>query len=347
MVLPLLALLAMSDPSAKLLSFNASTSFPPVGPSQTQDLGTLDPGMDFDEAIVSWNVDNPAAAEVKVNVQAVQNGIESKSFCLADWSYDTHLHPRTSVNGQKDALGAVMTDTLHLNSPAQKLKLSLDLSTLSPGESPKLKLVTVCFSNTKTASSISNGPSPAWGKNIDVPERAQNNYPNGGVLCSATTVSMMLWHYAKELGRPELNRDVPEVEAGVWDVAFKGAGNWPFNTAYAGGFPGIRAYVARFNSMSDLEKWIEAGIPVGISVSFDMLRGKPLSPQESGHLIVLTGFLPNGDPLVNDPAFKDGVHKSYPRADFEKAWAYSHHTVYLIYPESAKVPANTDGLWVP
>jgi hypothetical protein len=305
--------------------------------------------LDFDEAIVSWNVENPEAAGLSVLVRAIQEGKETKEFDLGEWSADASLRKRVSVNGQEDASGTVLTDTLHLIAPAQAVHLRVVMSKLKEGPTPSLKFLTVCFSNIKAAPIDLSGlpASKAWGTDIQVPTRAQGNYPNGGVLCSPTSVSMLLWHYSQKLSRPDLNRDVPEVEAGVWDFVYKGAGNWPFNVAFAGSFPGMRGYVARFATISDLEKWIEAGLPVACSVSFDLLRGKELSKGESGHLIVLTGFTPTGDPIVNDPAFKEGVHKIYPREDFEKAWLYSHRTVYLIYPEDSKPPEAIDRLWAP
>lgn len=186
--------------------------------------------------------------------------------------------------------------------------------------------------------------SDAWGKTIDVPMRAQGDYPNGGVLCSATSTSMMLWHYSRVLRRPELDRDVPEVEASVWDTVYKGAGNWPFNVAYSGSFAGMRAYVTRFSAISDLEKWIAVGLPVVCSVSFDMLRGAPTGG--SGHLVVLVGFTETGDPVINDPARRGDVRHVYKRADFERAWLYSKRAVYIVHPEDAKPPTGGEGRWL-
>ncbi len=340
-----LAALALSPMPAHLIAFAPNTKFPDKGASVTQTFGPFEASVPFDEAIVSWNVEHPEGAVLKVEARAIQDGVPTKWYTMADWSYDTSLHPRESINGQKDDHGTVDTDTLRLKQPAQQIELNVTMQNDGTGEAPSLKYLSVCFSDTQDPKADEPKASDAWGKTLDVPERAQNNYPNGGVLCSATSVSMMLWHYANVLNRPELNQDVPVVESMVWDSVFKGAGNWPFNTAYAGSFPGMRAYVARFAAISDLEKWIAAGLPVVCSVSFDLLRGKPLSPEESGHLIVLVGFTKDGDPVVNDPAFKDSVRKSYPRADFEKAWLYSHRTVYLIYPADANVPTPSDGLW--
>ena len=75
----------------------------------------------------------------------------------------------------------------------------------------------------------------AWGTTLAVPERSQMVYPNGGpVWCSPTSTSMVMAYWSEKLGEPALNRPVPEVAAAVYDVVYRGNGNWPFNTAYAG-----------------------------------------------------------------------------------------------------------------
>jgi len=343
MLLP--ASIALAASIARFASIEPNAVFPEMGSPSVKSFGPFDAGMDFNEAIVSWNVDNPATAALKVEARAVQGTHVTKWYTMGDWASDTKLHPRASVNDQRDADGTVDTDTLHLQSPGQKLEIQVTMNTLAAGPKPVLKFLGVSFGNTAEQTADMPVSCPAWGRTIDVPERAQNNYPNGGVLCSATSVSMLLDYYSHNLNRPEMDRDVPDVEAGVWDSVYKGAGNWPFNTAFAGSFTGMRAYVARLTAISDLEKWIEAGFPVACSVSFDMLRGKPLSPDEQGHLVVLVGFTPDGDPIFNDPAFADQVRKPYKRADFEKAWLYSHRTVYFVYPVGVPIPDSADGLW--
>jgi hypothetical protein len=345
MLITTVAVVAFASSAAKLVAIKPDLEFPAPGATITRTFGPFEAGIEFNEAIVSWNIEHPQVAAIKVEARALGPDHTTKWYTLGDWAADTKLHPRESVNHQADGDGTVDTDTLRLKKPGQALEISVTLQTLAEGATPRLKFLSVSFADTKIKSADQPIESSAWGKTIDVPERAQNNYPNGGVLCSATSVSMMLWHYSKQLNRPELDHDVPDVQAGVWDSVYKGAGNWPFNTAYAGSFEGLRAYVARLNAISDLEKWIDAGLPVVTSVSFDMLRGKPLSPTESGHLVVLVGFTSTGDPVINDPAFAGHVRKVYPRADFEKAWLYSHRTVYLIYPETAKLPEDPNHLW--
>jgi hypothetical protein len=183
----------------------------------------------------------------------------------------------------------------------------------------------------------------AWGKTIQVPEKSQMAYPNGGVLCSPTTVSMLLTHWSRTLKQPDLDHDVPDVVKGVYDANWHGTGNWPFNTAYAGSFPGMRGYVSRFSDVSELEDWIAAGLPVGISLDYDRLRGK--GPGPNGHLVVCVGFTPEGDVILNDPGTSKNVRKTFPRKSLVYAWAYSKNTVYLIYPESAALPNDRFCHW--
>src|SRR5437588_7455401 len=123
---------------------------------------------------------------------------------------------------------------------------------------------------------------------IAVSKKTQLIYPHGGVLCSPTTVSMLLGFWSQRLIRPELDLEVPAIETEVYDDKFQGAGNWSFNTALGGSFRGMRGYVTRLTDLSELEDWIASGIPVGMSVCYDRLRG--VGPGPNGHLVVCRGF---------------------------------------------------------
>jgi hypothetical protein len=307
----------------------------------------IQPGLPFNEVIPSWNVDNAVNGSIKVEIRLSSKTASSVWYTMADWTGDKSWAPRQSVENQRDALAAVFTDTLKLKVPGERVDVRVTMRTKEAAESlPSLKLLTLCFSDTRaTTVQESWESSPHWPSLVDVPQRAQGNYPNGKVLCSATSTSMLLWHWSKVLAIPEIDRDVPEVEANVWDPVYKGAGNWPFNTAYFGSFPGMKGCVSRLTGIGDLEELTAAGIPVACSVSFDMIRGRPLSKGESGHLILVVGFTEDGTPIINDPAFKDGVRKTYLRTDFEKAWCYSHRTVYLMVPDRVELPEDSRQVW--
>ena len=338
----LAAMLAASPVS--LIAWSEGRAFPEeVGQTAVLELSDLTPAKPFNEAIVSWNISPAKGAHLTVEARA-KGEKTTKWYTLAEWQIDDHAQ-RVSVEKQKDEDGDVLTDTLRLKKPLSSLDLRLKLKRTVTGPTPVLRLVTVSTSDTLVRPASDFNPHPAWGKVVDVPQRAQGNYPRGGVLCSPTSLSMVLWHYANQLGRPELNKDVPEVEANVWDRVYDGAGNWPFNAAYAGSFDGIVSYVTRFRGIQDLEKWVEAGLPVICSVSLDVLKGSE-KPRESGHLVVLVGFDANGDPVFNDPAWREQVRRTYRRENFEQAWLTSSRTVYIVHPREAKVPQGGDGIWL-
>jgi hypothetical protein len=340
------ATVAVAGPAAKTESVAGPIAFPDAGREATFTVTGIRPEMRFDEVIPSWNVQPAKGASIRIELRG-RNGAETtKWFRLADWSLDGQLWPRESLNGQKDADGDVLTDTLRFFRRFEELDLQVTMRWSGLGERPQLRLMTLAYADRERI--VPNDRAQrtgAWGKFVDVPERAQGNYPRGNVLCSPTCVSMMLWHWSEVLKRPELDRDVPEVEAGVWDPVYRGAGNWPFNTAYAGSFPGIRGYVARFTSIADLERWTEVGVPVVCSVSLNLLRGMP-PKGDTGHLVILVGFTADGDPIFNDPAKRDEVRRIFRRADFERAWLNSRRTVYLIHPENVRIPKGGNGLWL-
>ena len=166
-------------------------------------------------------------------------------------------------------------------------------------------------------------------------------YGQGEGWCSPTTLSMLLAYWAEVLQRHDLQQSVPRIATQVYDATYKGTGNWPFNTAYVAQF-NLRAYITRMYSFNQIEKWIQAGVPVGISISYakDKLPNSPI-PSTAGHLLVVRGFTANGDVITNDPAApaNEAVRIVYNRYDLAQAWLNgSHGLVYVIYPENWPVP---------
>jgi hypothetical protein len=147
----------------------------------------------------------------------------------------------------------------------------------------------------------------------------------------------MLAYWAQELKRSELDLAVPAVAAGVHDPNSGGTGNWSFNMAFAGRFDGIRAFVTRLYDLAQVEDCIAAGVPVALSVSFDLLNGKN-QDQANGHLVVVVGFTESGDVVLNDPwpnpKGENRVRKIAPRERVIRAWQRSKQTAYIIHPEN-------------
>src|SRR5262249_10889257 len=161
----------------------------------------------------------------------------TKNYTMGIWSGDRALNPRESVKNQKDDDGEVQTDTLVLKRPGAKVQLRIIMK--SDDANVTISFVGLSFSAGKPNTEPLHPNRAAWGKELDVPERSQLAYKGGEPWCSPTSTSMSLSYWSKTLKRPELDRDVPEVASNVFDPNWEGTGNWPFNTAYAGSFPGM------------------------------------------------------------------------------------------------------------
>jgi hypothetical protein len=300
----------------------------------------------WDQLVASWNVETPPGAGLKVEARALHPDHATKFYTLGLWSSDPAKHPRESVRGQKDQDGDVLTDTLVLSQPCHRAQLRVTLVGTEAGSKPRLGFVGLSLLDSKACPPALPPERAPWGKTIPVPQRSQVNYPGGvSAWCSPTAVSMVLAYWAGELKRPELDQDVPAVVEGVFDRNWPGTGNWAFNTAFAGSLPGMRAYVTRLSDVSELEAWLAHGIPVVVSVSYDLLRGKPKGPDDAGHLVVCVGFTAAGDVMVNDPGASKDIRRTFPRKDLVAAWANSHNTVYLIHPIEAKTPPDRFEHW--
>jgi hypothetical protein len=301
----------------------------------------------WNELIVSWNADAPVGTFLKIEASANLPDHKTKFYTLGNWSPDNKIFPRASVRGQKDTDANVDTDTLILKQLANAAQIRVTLGGTN-GALPALKFLGASFANTKIPTATRPPNRAAWGKIISTPEHSQHGYPNEKGWCSPTSLSMVLSRWAEILNRPEMNLTVPEVAAKVYDHDFKGTGNWPFNTAFAGSFSGMRSYVTRFDDLSEVEDWIAAGIPVILSARWDWLQpGRPFD--SDGHLIVCIGFTENGDVVINDPATRlekgESVRHIYRRGDVIHSWTKSHNAVYLVYPANAEIPANRYGHW--
>jgi hypothetical protein len=309
--------------------------------------------LHWNELVVSWNAALPANAYLTIEARGLYTKnaapYATKFYVLGRWSGDTKQYARQSVNGQADGDGDVQTDTLILKQRGAQVQIRLRLGdTSGTTETSEALIPLVRFLGLALLdNTFENKPRPAnrvaWGKTIAVPERFQNDFRDlgGAVWCSPTSVSMILAYWSGVLQRPELTMTIPQVAQAVHDPQWPGTGNWVFNTAFAGSFPNLRAYVTRFNDLNDVEAWIAAGVPVALSVNYGLLKGEK---SQGGHLVVCNGFTANGDVIIADPGRKPKVGEKYrvfPRKDVIAGWGASHNTVYLIYPESLAPPANS------
>jgi hypothetical protein len=300
----------------------------------------------WDDLVISWNAVTPSGTGLQIEARAIYPERATQYYTLGYWSEDTSQQRRESVTGQKDEDGDVKTDTLVLKLPANRLQLRVSLFGADGRTVPRLKLIGLSVLNSKAALMPQGSNKSAWGRSLPVPERSQLSYQGGREWCSPTAVSMVLAYWSAVLKRPELDVDVSRVAAGVFDPNWPGTGNWPFNTAFAGRFDGMRGCVVRLADVAELEALVAVRVPLIVSVSYDALYAR-LPDKGNGHLVVCDGFTDRGDVVINDPwadfANGDTVKQVVPRENFVRAWRHSRQTAYLIRPENWPVPHS--GRW--
>ncbi|MGH2480695.1 MAG: C39 family peptidase, partial [Ktedonobacteraceae bacterium] len=304
----------------------------------------------FTTLVASWNATTPAGTWMEVHVRVLGSKGWTHWYNLPIWASDLSTINRHSVDGQSDKTGSVSTDTFFASPSATAYQLSLTLFTTSPSVSLTLKRVGVIASYDSTSFPTIAPDRSVWGTNLNVPQRSQMlpqyqglGYGGGGeVWCSPTSTSMVMAYWSTVLNQANLNQTVPDAAQGTYDFTYQGTGNWPFNTAYSAEFGGMHSFVTRMYSMSQIEQWIKAGVPIVISIAFKsgQLPGAPIN-SSTGHLIVVRGFDASGNVIVNDPAFSTDatVETTYNRADLQNVWlSGSNGTAYVNYPEGWSVP---------
>lgn len=287
----------------------------------------------FDRAIVSWNGSAPPGGRLELDVRAWIAERWTQFYPLAVWS-STPEGPRHSIPGHGDADGGIETDTLRLTRCAEALQICVRLV---PGTSasPVLTGLAAILSDSRRTVAAQSSSSAIQEVELEVPRRSQQAFAEGArSWCSPVSVTMVLEYWGKRLGRP-LADPVPLAALLTWDSAYQGAGNWPFNTAYAS-TKGLRACVTRLADLAEAAGYLRRSVPLVLSIGWDegQLEGAHL-PASRGHLVVLRGFTAEGDPIVNDPAAPDEtqVRTIFPRASFEQAWlGHSGGIAYLIEP---------------
>jgi hypothetical protein len=330
-----------------------------------------EPGSPFTRLVPSWSVENQEGTWVVIEVQARRvGGGETRWWSFGTWSYGDASTKRRSTAGQRDADGTVETDTLIASAPlvAYRMRVTLERRAGQNGIVALRSVGAVASDPTTTATSSPSATGPAAAKELAVPALSQEihageypEYDGGGeAWCSPTSTAMVLAFWGRGPRQSELAwvdprfRD-PQVDHAArytYDAVYRGAGNWPFNTAYAAVF-GLHAFVTQLRSLAEAERFIAAGIPLiaSVKVAPGALPGFLLPQGTNGHLLVIRGFAPSGDVIANDPAAlsNETVRRVYPRAAFERAWlGGSFGTVYVIHPPDRPLPervANVTPNW--
>lgn len=288
---------------------------------------------EFSELVASWNVDTPVESEVELLIKVGVGDEWSQWFSYGKWS---HRGQRGSVKGQKDEIGKLSIDTLEILNDkfSNGIMYSIELTREDEkSPSPRVRNIFLALKLKEDTKKVFALKKEEYLVDLHVPERSQMIVPEiGNVICSPTSLSMVLEYYGLSFDTEKVAENVLDKEANIY-------GNWSYNVAY-GGTKAKYSYVARFSSVDDIKIKISKGIPVVASIktkSEDTLIGAPQT-YPYGHLIVIRGFKEkDGEEyiIVNDPAAPEveTVRREYKVSDFEKAW---NKIVYIISQDFIK-----------
>ncbi|GAB2471854.1 peptidase C39 family protein [Luteococcus sediminum] len=328
-------------------------------------------GISARDLVCSWNASTQPGSAVRIQLRArTAAGTWTKWFVMGLWgssSANATSPARTSVNGQYDSLAVVSTDTLRARTSAHFTHVQARLELLRTAGTTAMPIISQLAVVGSTAAQSSTPVSPvgvARGLALDVPAYSQmmhiGHYPawNGGgeAWCSPTSTVMVLDHWGAGASSaetawvrptPHIDPQVEQVVRGVWDAAYQGTGNWPFNVAYASA-RGLAGFVTRLRSLTEAELFIKAGIPLIVSTSFSSSQLTGAGFGTNGHLMVLRGFDARGNVLVNDPASQMKasnalVRRTYDRAQFESAWGRTGGTSCVLHPKGHALPPRPAG----
>jgi hypothetical protein len=303
-------------------------------------------GFDATELVASWNAQTPPGTWIQVELHGTYNtGGQTPWYVMGRWASGDQDIKRATLDGQGDPWSTIWTDTFSIDDAeagvllrSYQLRLTLYRA---PGQaaSPQVRMLGAMSSNVPDRFTVAPSEGGiAWGTELPVPRYSQNihrgeypEYDNGGeAWCSPTSTEMVVEYWGWKPSAEDtawVNPDYadPTVDHAArmtYDYEYEGAGNWPFNTAYAASFPGLDARVTRLHSLDEVERFIKAGIPVVTSQSFLASELDGANYGTAGHLFVVVGFTADGDVIVNDPASSsnEAVRNVYKRSQFEQIW---------------------------
>jgi hypothetical protein len=333
------------------------------------------PTFALTELVASWTTDTPTGTWIQVEMHGTTTaGTTTKWYVMGRWtsqmpSETTGDIHRTSLGGQGDADGFIAIDTFFPGKDVALTDYQLRVTLYrkhGTTAAPTVRSVGAIASALPDDKSVPAGPlGGAEGINLDVPQYSQEvhqgEYPEfdggGEAWCSPTSTEMIVEYWgagptADDLaGIPYDDPSVDYAAMHTFDWHYSGAGNWPFNTAYAGAF-GLEGEVVQLRSLTEAEQFISAGIPLVVSVAFKKSELDNAGYGTNGHLMVIRGFTPTGDVIANDPASRlipsnDAVENVFDRQQFANVWlptSRSGGIAYVIHPAGTPLPANTSGL---
>lgn len=325
------AAIDLGEPARVVIHDTDSRSFPRDGLWTSP---VVETEFQVTEVLPSWNADAPGDTGLRfeARVRDAASGEWSPWLHMGSWGEPSgSLRRVVSFDG-----GEVDVDVLVLERPADALQLRVRLESrsLDRAVGPSLRRLAVAYSGPVSdearRSALMPPPDLAgaeWSRVLDVPHQGQGQLgrPLSAMCCSPTSTTMVL----QALGA---GASLLENSMAIYDPDYQIFGNWNRAVAYAGSL-GLDAWLTRYRSWDQAKASIAEGQPVicSIRVSRGDLDGVTYT---GGHLVVLRGFTPEGDPVINDPAYGGdrGRAVTHRAEQFARVWLEHGGVGYIIRP---------------
>jgi hypothetical protein len=303
----------------------------------------------FNELIASFNVATPGSTGVTLDIRVEQAGVWSPWVYMQSWGKT--LTPPDRVTHWDG--GRVDVDTLMLDKPATKYQVRVSLVSFeydAKTPMPFIRRLSICYTGVvsdpdrrarllRDSHAPTTRPAADWARDLSVPFRGQGENrvpkPIRSLICSPTSTSMVLQFYG-------IDRPTIENATAMYDPSYDLFGNWGRAVSRAGEL-GLDGYLTRFRNWDQVHEMIARGVPVIASIRFRTGEVKGfLYESTDGHLLVIRGFKPNGDVIVNDPARKEkGNGVVYKADELAKAW-FDHGGVGYVIERPKNSTATTE-----
>lgn len=260
--------------------------------------------ISFTKMVGSWAATYPATnATVEVQYRLKTGTTWTGYLSYRQWARGkTNSSVSASVSGAKISVDEISTTGAAATGFQYTITLRRATGTAA---SPKVSLVSTSLYNaSRNTSGIYNVLNYPTSKQYSISILRQQDVPSiGGIICSATTSTMLLrWKGATSFGgytRPHeyIAKIVKDSGAGIY-------GNWCYNTCIIGSY-GYDSYVRHMYSYQEIVRHLAYVGPLGISVG-GTVAGSFGSYTTGGHLMVVKGYSRSGSTVtfnINDPNY--------------------------------------------
>ena len=286
----------------------------------------------MDELLPSWNPICPpdTGVTIELRVRDRHYGEWSPWLYLGQWGRTQHKVNRA----MSFRFGEVKTDELILTQPADAYQVRIGFEHYGlTDEMPALRRVSVSYVGPGSRRPSTDRPlAPAdWARDLPVPFLPQGDgHPLvTSEICSPTSTAMVMSYRGVPVG-------IMDNALAIYDREHEMFGNWSRAVARAGE-AGRGSYLMHILGWGQAKAYIARGQPIIASIRFrEGTFPSNVMKQTSGHLIVIRGFTPAGDAIVNDPASKErGNGIVYKADELANAWFRGSGGMAYIIGEKA------------